>query len=251
MAPCGDPAAPAPPRSVTGGIATARRRRPGRPAPRWRRQTMPHWLRLRRRWRKWPPELPLGICTIDSSESMPFSALLMTGTPSTGNTGLGGGHARQVGRAAGAGDDGHQAAGFGRGGVFEQQVRGAMGRDHAHFVRHTQLIQQVCGRLEGLPVGSGAHDEADPWFHLRSLARAFWASIWASSAASMAGTSSLRISLPMYWNCRASAPRLVRRRASAIASRRVSLSGSCGAFLFAHRDQVLPQLLHRKRGPFA
>ena len=27
---------------------------------------------------------PLGICTMDSSESMPFSALLVTGTPSTG-----------------------------------------------------------------------------------------------------------------------------------------------------------------------
>ena len=30
--------------------------------------------------------MPAGICTIDSSESMPFSALLCTGTPSTGKT---------------------------------------------------------------------------------------------------------------------------------------------------------------------
>ena len=28
--------------------------------------------------------MPAGICTIDSSESIPFNALLCTGTPSTG-----------------------------------------------------------------------------------------------------------------------------------------------------------------------
>ena len=33
-----------------------------------------------------PTGTPLGICTIDSSESSPFSAFDITGTPRTGNT---------------------------------------------------------------------------------------------------------------------------------------------------------------------
>ena len=49
--------------------------------------------------------MPLGICTIDSSESSPRRYFDGTGTPSTGHDGLGGEHARQVRGAAGAGDD--------------------------------------------------------------------------------------------------------------------------------------------------
>ena len=41
-----------------------------------------------------PTGTPAGICTIDSSESIPFSACDSTGTPSTGRCVLRGGHAR-------------------------------------------------------------------------------------------------------------------------------------------------------------
>ena len=52
-----------------------------------------------------PTGTPAGICTIDSSESRPLSAFDCTGTPSTGSVVFAARHARQVRRAAGAGDD--------------------------------------------------------------------------------------------------------------------------------------------------
>ena len=48
---------------------------------------------------------PFGICTIDSSESSPFSAALCTGTPITGRTVCAATMPGQVRGAAGAGDD--------------------------------------------------------------------------------------------------------------------------------------------------
>ena len=89
-----------------------------------------------------------------------------TGTPSTGKRGLGGGHARQVRRAAGAGDDHLEPARFGARGVLEQQVGRAMRGDDAHLEwarRARSSISAACAHR--LPVGRRAHDDADQWFH--------------------------------------------------------------------------------------
>ena len=48
---------------------------------------------------------PAGICTMESSESIPSRYFSGTGTPITGSGVRAGDHARQVGRAARAGDD--------------------------------------------------------------------------------------------------------------------------------------------------
>ena len=48
---------------------------------------------------------PAGICTIESSESIPSRYVSGTGTPITGSGVTRGEHAGQVRRAAGAGDD--------------------------------------------------------------------------------------------------------------------------------------------------
>ena len=53
---------------------------------------------------------PAGICTIESSESMPSRYFSGTGTPITGSVVSDGDHAGQVRRAAGAGDDHLQPA---------------------------------------------------------------------------------------------------------------------------------------------
>ena len=90
-----------------------------------------------------PTGMPAGICTIDSSESMPLSAFDCTGTPSTGRRGLASGHARQMGRAAGAGDDDFQAARARALRVFEQQVRRAVRRDDARFVARCRGVSSV------------------------------------------------------------------------------------------------------------
>ena len=86
----------------------ARRRR----APGWRRRAAPALIAPAWPMASVPTGMPAGIWTIDSRLSMPFSAWLSTGTPSTGSGGHRRGHARQVRRAAGAGDD--HLAGRGR-----------------------------------------------------------------------------------------------------------------------------------------
>ncbi len=68
--------------------------------------------------------------------------------------GLGGQHARQMGRAAGAGDDGLEAARLCRGGVVEEQIRRAMRRNDARLVGHAELLEHLRRRLHDGPVGS-------------------------------------------------------------------------------------------------
>ena len=74
---------------------------------------------------------------------------------------LGRQHARQVRRAAGAGDDGLQAAARGRFGVGKHVVGHAVRRHHARLVRDTKVLQDLHRVLHGVPVGAGAHDHAD------------------------------------------------------------------------------------------
>ena len=50
-------------------------------------------------------------------------------------------------------------------GVLEQQVRRAVRRDHAHLVRHAELVERVGRALHRLPVGSRAHDDSDEGLH--------------------------------------------------------------------------------------
>ena len=84
---------------------------------------------------------PAGICTIDSSESMPFERFRLHRHAQHRQRGLRGRHAGQMRRAAGAGDDDLEAARARAGGVFEQQVRRAMRGDHAHLVRDRQACR--------------------------------------------------------------------------------------------------------------
>ena len=67
-----------------------------------------------------PTGMPFGICTMESRESKPCSAVAAMGTPSTGRT-VGRDHAGQVRRAARAGDDDAQAASDGGVRVIEEQ----------------------------------------------------------------------------------------------------------------------------------
>jgi len=83
------------------------------------------------------------------------------GHPQHRQCGLGGDHTRQVSGATGSGDDGAQAALAGSGGILEQQIRGAMGRDHLRLVGHAVLLEDAGGSLQHGPVGVGAHYQAD------------------------------------------------------------------------------------------
>ena len=78
---------------------------------------------------------------------------------------LGGAHARQVGRPAGAGDDHLQAAPLGRLGVGHEQVRRAVGGDDLLLERHAEALERRGGVAHRLPVGLRAHDQADQRLH--------------------------------------------------------------------------------------
>lgn len=73
---------------------------------------------------------------------------------------------------AGAGDDHLDTARLGLFGVLEQQIRGAVGGDHLHFVGDAQLVQHLDGVAEGGPVGLGAHDHAYQCAHHHASSRA-------------------------------------------------------------------------------
>ena len=111
-----------------------------------------------------PTGMPAGICTIDSSESRPFSVFDCTGTPSTGSEVLA---AVMPGRWAAPPAPAmitSRPRVARRGGVFEQQVGGAVGRDDPHLVRHAER-SSISAACEGLPVGRRTHDDANEWFH--------------------------------------------------------------------------------------
>jgi len=83
-----------------------------------------------------------------------------------------------VGRATGTGDDHLDATRLGLFGVLEQQVRGAVGRDHFHLVRDAELFQHIGGVAKGGPIGLRAHDHANQCTHRRA------SSLWAPAGAS-------------------------------------------------------------------
>jgi hypothetical protein len=95
-------------------------------------------------------------------------------------------HAWQVGRATGTGDDHLDATAFGLFGVLEQQIRGAVGRNHLHFVGNAEFFQHIGGVAKGGPIGLGAHDHANQCTHRR--ASSLWAPAGASKTTSHAGT---------------------------------------------------------------
>ena len=70
-------------------------------------------------------------------------------------------HARQMRRAARAGDDDFQPAPRRLLRVFEQPIRRAMRGDDLRLERHAEFFELRGGVLHGFPVGLGTHDEAD------------------------------------------------------------------------------------------
>ena len=105
--------------------------------------------------------MPLGIWTIEWSESTPFRARLATGTPSTGTAVFA---ASMPGRCAAPPAPAmialrpRPAARFG---VGEHVVGHAVRRDDARFVGDAELGENLGGGAQGLPVAAGAHDHAD------------------------------------------------------------------------------------------
>ena len=82
--------------------------------------------------------MPAGICTIDSSESIPCSAFDSTGTPSTGRWVLAAAMPGQVGGAAGAGDD-HLEPALGRRRAYSNSRSGVRWADTTRdLVRHAE-----------------------------------------------------------------------------------------------------------------
>ena len=71
------------------------------------------------------------------------------------------GHAGQVRRPAGAGDDHLEAARLGALGIVVEPLGRAVGRDHLGLVGDARARQHVGGVLHGGPVGQAAHDDAD------------------------------------------------------------------------------------------
>src|ERR1700674_4429789 len=63
--------------------------------------------------------------------------------------------------AACTGDDDFDPAFLRVGSVFEKQVGSAMCGDDACFMWNTELAKCFGGEFHGIPVGAGAHDDAD------------------------------------------------------------------------------------------
>ena len=101
--------------------------------------------------------IPRGIWTIESSESRPPRCWVGIGHADDRQRRLGGEHARQVGGAAGAGDDHPDPAARGRLGVAEQVVRRAMGGHDPQLARDARAASRrhrACsrhGKSERLP----------------------------------------------------------------------------------------------------
>ena len=159
--PCRAAAGPSrwPPRSARPGTAASApavrrraRRASGRPAgPRC----------ARRRPRRSRPGRPAGICTMESSESMPSRYFSGTGTPITGS---GVTEASMPGRWAAPpapGDDRAQSASGGLLAVREHLVRHAVRGDDVGLVGDLELLQRLGRLLHDRPVRVGAHDETD------------------------------------------------------------------------------------------
>src|SRR6266446_1587609 len=63
--------------------------------------------------------------------------------------------------AASARDDDLNAALFRGGSIFKEQVGSAVSGDHARFMWNAELAERFGGKFHGIPVGAGAHDDAN------------------------------------------------------------------------------------------
>ena len=108
---------------------------------------------------------PAGICTIESKRIDAAEGFRLHRHAEHRQARLGRGHARQVRCAAGACDQHLEAARVRAGGVLEQQIGRAMRGHDAHLVGDRELLEHLGGALHGLPVGGGAHDDADERLH--------------------------------------------------------------------------------------
>src|SRR6266403_5936714 len=63
--------------------------------------------------------------------------------------------------AARASDADFNAALFGGSRIFKEQIGGAVGGDDAGFMWNLEFGEGLGGKLHGVPVGAGTHDDAD------------------------------------------------------------------------------------------
>ena len=98
-----------------------------------------------------PTGMPPGICTIESSESMPFRAWLSTGTPSTGSRVCAATMPGKMRRAAGAGDDHFDPAGLRRMRRYSAISGVRCAETIAHLVRHAERVEHLDRRAASFP----------------------------------------------------------------------------------------------------
>ena len=130
-----------------------------------RPRAAPHWWRRPCRSPACRPGMPAGICTIDSSESMPFSVFDCTGTPSTGSEVLA---AVMPGRCAAPPAPAMMTS--------RPRSRAVAAYSNSRSgVRWAETTRTSCGTpsfssvsaagLQRLPVGGRPHDDANERFH--------------------------------------------------------------------------------------
>ena len=109
--------------------------------------------------------IPAGICTMDSSESMPSRYFSGTGTPMTGKAVA---DATIPGKWAAPPAPAmitFRATARGRSRVGDHLVRRAVCRDDRDLVRDAELVERIGRGLHRRPVRVAAHDDADDRAH--------------------------------------------------------------------------------------
>ena len=153
------PAAPS--RPARRGSASASRAVPGGDWPEWRWPAARRCARRAEPIASVPTGIPAGICTVESSESMPFSDALSMGTPSTGSTVC----AAQTPARCAAPPAAAMITSMPRDSASAHVLRAvcgrAMRRKHAALVRNVELREHLIGLAHGLPVRLAAHDDGD------------------------------------------------------------------------------------------
>ena len=141
--------------------------------PGWTRRGGPRSRRRTARWPGCPPECRGASGTMESRESIPFSALLSTGTPSTGRRVWAAIMPGRWAAPAGTRDDDFETPSFGLGRVFGQPVGRAVGRDDPAFVGHAELLKHIPDIPHGVPVRLAAHNHADEGIGRRSVSHSW------------------------------------------------------------------------------
>ena len=110
-----------------------------------------------------PTGIPAGICTVESSESRPFSEALSIGTPSTGSTVC----AAQTPARCAAPPAAAMITSVPRGSavaVLRRFHGGAVRRQHPALVFHAKFGQHLGGLAHHFPVRLAAHQDSDQRF---------------------------------------------------------------------------------------